>query len=30
MIENDLIAWITHVLKNEKETLSEYSYGNFY
>ena len=26
MIENDLIKWIIEVLKNEKDTLSEYSY----
>jgi hypothetical protein len=26
MIENDLIHWIVQVLKNEHETLSEYTY----
>lgn len=26
MIENDLIHWIIHILKTEKESLSEYSY----
>ena len=26
MIQNDLIKWIVQVLKNEKDTLTEYSY----
>ena len=26
MIQNDLIKWIIKTLKNEKDTLSEYSY----
>jgi hypothetical protein len=26
MIENEMIAWIVRILRNERETLSEYSY----
>ena len=26
MIQNDMIKWIITILKNEKDTLSEYSY----